>query len=119
MNETQQQSLDTIIQAITQEQRALLRVAQTWEQVERGGKGEILVEPLETLHRLVNRHIVLQEEDVMLRVDALFTLQEQAAIVQQGNKVDQAIFGRQGRQPYDALFDAIEEQIWIVSPRKW
>lgn len=119
MTEVQQRSLDTLIRSITVEQRALLRVTQAWEQVERGEKGTVLVEPLEAFLRLLNRHIVMQEEAVMLQIDALFTPQEQAAIVQQGAKVDQALFGRQGRRPSDAVFDAIEEQIRIVSPRKW
>lgn len=89
------------------------------EQLQTGQKTITEVaDAIDYLGRLLNRHIVLQEQSVFPAVDTL-TAKEQAAIVKSLEAFEREALGVSGRADYERLLAAIEAQIKAIAGRIW
>ena len=77
-----------------------------------------VVDRIDYLGQLINRHIVLHEERLYPVLEAL-TSKEQAEILRQIAAYEQGVFGPTGRRRYEQLLTFIEEQIDAVAGRIW
>lgn len=119
MTPVQQQRL----QLIEMDQDAESGTVRSWqrevEQYEHGQKQLAEVgETIDYLARMINRHLVLQEEHLFPSLD-LLTPQEQAAILKQVEAYERDVFGSDGQGRYEALLAYLEGQIKEVAGRVW
>lgn len=77
-----------------------------------------LADTIDYLGRLINRHIVLQEQRVFPLLDQL-TPKEQATILKQLNAFERETLGATGRSRYEQLLSYIEGEIKAIARRVW
>ena len=73
---------------------------------------------IDYLGRMINRHLVLQEERVFPVLDTLSPA-EQAAALKGIKTLEQAQLGASGRARYEQLLAYIEGQIKAIATRVW
>ena len=92
---------------------------QSLEQYEAGRKKLAdVVEPIDYLGRMLNRHIVLQEERLFPLLD-LLTPQEQVLILKQMDALEHEVIGASDRSRYEQLLLYIEGEIKRIAGRIW
>lgn len=77
-----------------------------------------VVETIDYLGRMINRHIVLQEERVF-PVLGLLSPAEQTAVLKGIMGVEREVLGVAGRAPYERLLSYIEGRIHNLAGRIW
>ena len=114
----QQRTPELLRTEIRREFSSIRRLQQQWSQHDSSLASPALAETLDTLVRLVNRHVVLQEEQIF---PVLYSLkpEEHRRLLQQLNAVEQAFVPAGGRQRTLQALDYLEDRIRIDSPRKW
>lgn len=112
------QMVEALRKGIRSEFSAMRTLQRRWR--EHGGDlaSPPLAEALETVIRLVNRHIVVQEEQVFPVLYAL-TPEEHRALLQRLAAVERAFVPPSGRARTVQALDYLEDRIRIDSPRKW
>lgn len=114
---------DADLALIKQDQQEEVRIVKTWQeealQHDQGRKpvAEIAT-TLEELARLVNRHLVLQEQRVSPYL-ALLSGDEQAETLRQLDAVEREGFGATGRARYERLLAWIEGEVHAIAGRIW
>ena len=119
MTPEQQRGLQLIETDEQEETGTVKSWQQQLEQYEAGQKQLTEVaETIDYLARMINRHIVLQEQRVVPFLDSL-TSEEQAVTLKQLRAYEQARFGANGRFRYEQLLSAIEGEIKAIAGRIW
>ena len=77
-----------------------------------------VADTIDYLGRMINRHLVLQEQHVFPILDAL-TPKEQATILKEIGQLEQEVVGASGRARYEVLLSGIEGQIKAIAGRIW
>ena len=109
MTPEQQRQLAFVDQEISSEHDTV----RDWQ---RATKTSDLIDAIDYLEQMLNRHLVLQEQWVFPLLGSL-PAKDQAAIVQQLAAMDRSLFGPDGRARREAVFAYLEGEIARISPR--
>ncbi len=108
MTPEQQRQLDFLDQEIDSEHA----MVQKWQ---RSSDKAGLIDAVDYLEQMLNRHLVLQEQWVFPVLDKLSA--KQAALLRDLARMDAALFGRDGRRGHEAALAHLEGEIARISPR--
>ena len=106
------------------EQREQVDSVKSWQrelvQVEQGKRklSQVATDTIDYFGRLVNRHLVLQEERLFPLLD-LLTPAEQAKILKDLEQLERSQFGPKWRARYEQLLTYIEGEIKAIAGRIW
>lgn len=108
---------------IEHDQRTESEIARRWQQTmardEHERTPERLVEPIEALAQLVNRHIVLQEQRLLPILSGLWTPAEEAGLLDVLDGQAREIFGPDRGARYAQWLTLIEQEIASIATRLW
>ncbi len=116
--DSKRQTIDVLRKEIQREFSTARDLQRAWEAYDGAPASPKLAEVLDAMARLVNRHIVLQEETVFPVLYALKS-EEHAALLRQLESVELKFSPPGGRARALQALDYIEDRIRIDSPRKW
>ena len=119
MNEEQQQGI-RLLQTEEEEEAGSIK---SWQQQllqYEAGKKKLteVADTIDYLGRLINRHLVLQENRIFPVLDQLAPT-EQTPVLKRLSAFEQERLGRSGRARYEQLLAYIEEEIKAVAGRVW
>ncbi|MBI2104497.1 MAG: hemerythrin domain-containing protein [Candidatus Omnitrophica bacterium] len=100
------------------ERETIMRWQRELARLQPGAKLDAVVDQIDYLGQMINRHLVLQEERVYPVLETL-ALKEQAAILDAVTAAEREDFGAEGRQRYEQLLAYIEGEIKRLAGRVW
>lgn len=111
-----------ILALIEHDQQAERETVKGWQQelarLQPGAKLDAVVDAIDYLGQMINRHLVLQEERVYPVLETLAP-KEQAEVLNGISRYEREAFGPAGRQRYEQLLAYIEEEIKRLAGRIW
>ena len=118
MTADQQKMLALIEHDQQTERETVKRWQQELARLQPGAKMDAVVEEIDYLAQMINRHLVFQEEKVYPTLETLAAA-EQAAILEAIGAAERETFGATGRRRYEQLLAYIEEEIKHLAGRVW
>lgn len=108
---------------IEHDQESELGIVRAWQRElaeQQAGRRKMreVATTIDYLDRMLNRHIVLNEQHVVPVVNQM-TPEEQAAILGELLAFEQQAFGEVGREPYEQLISTVEWQVKVLGARVW
>ena len=119
MDAEQQRMLNLIEQDQREEGEAVKRWQQALAEFQPGTSMASLVESIEYVGRMLNRHLVLCEEHVCPVLDSLPAPQQREILARIAAFERQELGGAAGELRYEQLLTGIEEQIQAIAGRIW
>ncbi|MBI3330663.1 MAG: hemerythrin domain-containing protein [Candidatus Omnitrophica bacterium] len=118
MRADQQKTLSLIEHDQQTERETVKRWQQQLDRLQPGAKLDAVVDEIDYLAQMVNRHLVFQEEKVYPALETLAPT-EQAAILEAIAAAEREAFGATGRQRYEQLLAYIEGEVKRLAGRIW